>query len=79
MWAYALLHVTKQVNLLIRPDTQFSPVYMDFGKTPPWVEDLHSFGEKSIVKSTAKIQAKLKKILTMTSMIMRMKKTFHQL
>jgi hypothetical protein len=59
MWAYASLHATKQDNLLIRPDTHLSPVYMYNGQTPEWAEHLHSFGKIAIVKSTTKMKAKL--------------------
>jgi hypothetical protein len=49
MWVYALLHTTKLDNLLIRPDTHLSPVYMNYGHTPEWAEHLHPFGEIAIV------------------------------
>jgi hypothetical protein len=59
MWAYASLHATKLDNLLIRPDTYLSPVYMYYGHTPEWAEHLHSFVEIAIVTSTTKVKAKL--------------------
>jgi hypothetical protein len=59
MWAYASLHATKIDNLLIRPGTHLSPVYMYDGHPPEWAEHLHYFGKIAIVKSTTKMKAKL--------------------
>jgi hypothetical protein len=59
MWAYASLHATKLDNLLIRPYTHLSPVYMYYGHTTEWAEHLHSFGEIEVVKSTTRMKAKL--------------------
>jgi hypothetical protein len=49
MWAYASLYATKLDNLLIKPDTHLSPVYMYYGHTPELAEHLHSFGKIAIV------------------------------
>jgi hypothetical protein len=59
MWAYASLHATKLENLLLRPDTHLSPVYMYYGQKPEGDEQLHSFGKMAIVKPTTKVKAKL--------------------
>jgi septum formation topological specificity factor MinE len=59
MWAFCSLQATRLDNILIRPDTHLSPYEMYHEETPKLINFLKAFGEIAIVKTPAKLQAKL--------------------
>jgi hypothetical protein len=60
MWVFCSLQATRLDNILIRPDTRLSPYEMYHEETPKWIQLLRAFGEIAMVKTTTKLQDKLK-------------------
>jgi hypothetical protein len=60
LWAQCANHATLLENTLLYPNKQQTPYFFLHNKQPPWINNLHIFGELAVIHDSAhKIQAKL--------------------